>query len=871
MEQKSKTYIRPIVIVMIFAFITIGYAYLTSVLNINGSTLIKNPTWDVHFENVQVKDGSVIGDQVTQAPEIDTDRTTVSFHVNLKKPGDYYEFTVDAVNAGTIDAMINSYTEFDLTEDQLKYLETSVTYEDGEEIQEKQQLLAGDFAVYKIVVSFKKDLEADDLPSAPEQLDLTYTVEYVQKDDTAIERQAETYLLYNVLKREYDNNGLAKLYAGDHQDSIDATKSIKKIYHWYASSDSEGLSIINKNNVRFADQCWQMIRTTDTGGVRLLYNGEVENNQCLDTRENHVGYYDTSQNSTMAQNLDGNYWFGSNYIYNKNTNTFSLSGDKIKTKYTLSNSDDLAGMYTCISGDENGTCSTLYLIYAYNNSYASAYGMKNVADVLKIDANASSTSIGSFRYDELSNYTLSGAGYMYNKMYKIDYLHFKNYENGFISSNTMNSNSKFFISDSISYSNNYYYLTNSDSSDPLIYNWSSDSSENNSLIGKYTCFNSNSNLISNTTIPYGTRCDGVYYVISVDNDSGIVLSQRLLKGNTTPNGNIKLSSDVIDNNDGTYSLKNDSLITIDRIQWINNHDSYLHYYYCENYESTTCDASKMRYIYNTSLTFSSYLTLDKNYKYAKSFTYSNGVYTLKDNIKQFWDVTNSLNKNSIQNAHYTCANASGTCENLLYIMGYGDDNNFKYITLNDGNGVSDAINEMLYDNNVNVNSSIMKVAIESWFAHSILTYSSYLEDDIFCNNRSISGFGGWNPDGGNLNYYTVSFSPSNQTNLFCHNVTDRFSVSNSLAKLKYPVGLLSVDELVIMGNKNARKGGHTWLMSPAGFYMYPSFYALDYDGSISSTTAWNERSIRPALSLKPGTMFESGDGSKENPYYIKTD
>ena len=126
MNKKQKSHIRPIVYVMISVFLIIGYAYLTSNLTINGASLLKKATWDVHFENVQVKDGSVTGEQVTQEPEIDTNKTTVNFHVNLKKPGDYYEFTVDAVNAGTIDAMINTYTEFYLTEDQLKYLETSV-------------------------------------------------------------------------------------------------------------------------------------------------------------------------------------------------------------------------------------------------------------------------------------------------------------------------------------------------------------------------------------------------------------------------------------------------------------------------------------------------------------------------------------------------------------------------------------------------------------------------------------------------------------------------------------------------------------------------------------------------------------------------
>ena len=83
--------------------------------------------------------------------------------------------------------------------------------------------------------------------------------------------------LYSALKREV-NKGYARKYTGSHQDSMNPTKSTEDIYHFYAdTADAEkGEEIRDKNNVVFADTCWQMIRTTDTGGVRLLYNGEPE-------------------------------------------------------------------------------------------------------------------------------------------------------------------------------------------------------------------------------------------------------------------------------------------------------------------------------------------------------------------------------------------------------------------------------------------------------------------------------------------------------------------------------------------------------------------------------------------------------------------
>ena len=51
---------------------------------------------------------------------------------------------------------------------------------------------------------------------------------------------------------------------------------------------TNAMRILDKNNVLFAGQCWQMIRTTDTGGVKMIYNGEAEDGKCLDTRGTHV-------------------------------------------------------------------------------------------------------------------------------------------------------------------------------------------------------------------------------------------------------------------------------------------------------------------------------------------------------------------------------------------------------------------------------------------------------------------------------------------------------------------------------------------------------------------------------------------------------
>ena len=103
MRRKSKFNLILIIFILVLV-LGLGYAYLTTTLSINGTTDVDSNTWNIYWDNVQVKEGSV----TATTPTIDTNKTTVTFNVHLSKPGDFYEFTVDAKNDGTIDAMIET-------------------------------------------------------------------------------------------------------------------------------------------------------------------------------------------------------------------------------------------------------------------------------------------------------------------------------------------------------------------------------------------------------------------------------------------------------------------------------------------------------------------------------------------------------------------------------------------------------------------------------------------------------------------------------------------------------------------------------------------------------------------------------------------
>ena len=179
-DRKTLYIILSIILISIFS-LSIVYAALSVTLNITGTADISAASWDVHLDNVNVNTQSVSG----TAPTI-TGGTTATFSTKLEVPGDFYEFTIDVVNDGSIDAMIESVIKTPtLTEAQAKYLNYIIEYQNGESINTKQLVSKNSFVRLKVRVEFRKDITASDLPTTSETLNLAFTVNYVQSDGTA--------------------------------------------------------------------------------------------------------------------------------------------------------------------------------------------------------------------------------------------------------------------------------------------------------------------------------------------------------------------------------------------------------------------------------------------------------------------------------------------------------------------------------------------------------------------------------------------------------------------------------------------------------------------------------------------------------------
>ena len=183
--KSSNSYLIGIIFLLLL-IIGMGYAYLTSNLSISGNTEVTGNTWNIHFANIVEKEGSVVA--INPATINATDNTKVSFSIKLSKPGDFYEFNVDAVNDGSIDGMIGTLNNVELTENQQKYLTYTLTYEDGVPISANDQLLSGTSETINCRVEFKKDIENSDLPTTTSNLSLSFSFAFIQSNSNAKER-----------------------------------------------------------------------------------------------------------------------------------------------------------------------------------------------------------------------------------------------------------------------------------------------------------------------------------------------------------------------------------------------------------------------------------------------------------------------------------------------------------------------------------------------------------------------------------------------------------------------------------------------------------------------------------------------------------
>ena len=104
------------------------------------------------------------------------------------------------------------------------------------------------------------------------------------------------------------------------------------------------------------------------------------------------------------------------------------------------------------------------------------------------------------------------------------------------------------------------------------------------------------------------------------------------------------------------------------------------------------------------------------------------------------------------------------------------------------------------------------------------------------------------------------------TTLECENLTDSFSKSNSSAKLKYSIGLLSYPERLL----NAKLGNESsyWLLSASSYSYSGGAVTINSSSNPGGAPYYTSFGVRPVITLKPGTKIEKGTGTYDNPYIV---
>ena len=160
----------------------VGYAAIfNETLTINGTATAAAAKWDIHFDSSSYTESQ---NSVT-ATSHTVGTTTMSYNVTLAKPGDFYEFTINVVNAGTFNAKLTGITLTNsITAAQSNYITYTFSYNN---------------TVYAASASnLNVALSAADSNSDADTATVKVRVEYVAPNDPTLLPSTDQEMTFNV-------------------------------------------------------------------------------------------------------------------------------------------------------------------------------------------------------------------------------------------------------------------------------------------------------------------------------------------------------------------------------------------------------------------------------------------------------------------------------------------------------------------------------------------------------------------------------------------------------------------------------------------------------------------------------------------------
>ena len=191
-----------------------------------------------------------------------------------------------------------------------------------------------------------------------------------------------------------------------------------------------------------------------------------------------------------------------------------------------------------------------------------------------------------------------------------------------------------------------------------------------------------------------------------------------------------------------------------------------------------------------------------------------------------------------------------------------------------------------YDkSNSNEVDSNVKTELDKWYKTNILDTNNgaIIADAGFCNDRSISSGNGYSSTGSHTVYQgRVRFAETMSPTLKCPQENDLFTMPTNAQgnkALTYPVGLITVDELMLSGYADGYINKSTYTYSTSGYStMTPSYYdyyssaarILSLSNGFISTAAHttNNLGLRPVINIRGDSKISGGIGTADDPFLI---
>ena len=205
--MRNKKRNRIFLLLILLLGITVGFALLSTTLRINGTAGIGKSSWNIYWDNVDNEDGVSATKPTITADENNVPKSLVTWNVTFNEPGEYFEFTVDAVNAGSLDAeileIVSKYGDEVIPETPTEqnpspvpsYIKYSVKYADGTtptlgDILAKAGLYGFTRKTYKIRIEYDRDAMTNEIMSNMEESEthsFSLSIKYGQRGSGNIE------------------------------------------------------------------------------------------------------------------------------------------------------------------------------------------------------------------------------------------------------------------------------------------------------------------------------------------------------------------------------------------------------------------------------------------------------------------------------------------------------------------------------------------------------------------------------------------------------------------------------------------------------------------------------------------------------------